>query len=79
MGGGGFGGRRKKFHNYFFLPKRLKKERKSQHVLTKLVSIGIGTGEDYKQKHVNASSIQNGALVGVGSLWPYFVSILCPI
>jgi hypothetical protein len=44
-------------------------------VQTKLVSIGIGTGGDYKQKFVNAPFIQNGALVGVGSLWPYFVYI----
>jgi hypothetical protein len=57
------------------LPKRPRKERKNQHVLTKLVSIWIRTGGDNKQKPVNAPSIQNGALIGVGSFWPYFVSI----
>jgi hypothetical protein len=58
-----------------FLAKRAKKRKKIQHVLTKLVSIERRIRGDYKRKPFNSPSIQNGALVGVGSLWPYFVFI----
>jgi hypothetical protein len=57
------------------LPKGLRKEkRKSQPVLTKLVS--TGTGGDGKRKPINAPSIQNGALVGAGSRWPFGTLII---
>jgi len=54
--------------------KRPEENFKDQLMFTKLVS--IGTRGDEKKNPINAPSIQNGALVGAGSLWPFFSSFL---